>query len=129
MQLNNEVALITGASRGIGQSILLELGKQGATVIGTATSEAGAEKISAFINENELYINIKNQNQHMSIFNLALQGKHNLYNSMAAGIASRLLDIRKEVVRESFSDFKNIEHHIFCTTVSIFCNNTAVLIF
>ena len=54
MQLNNEVALITGASRGIGQSILLELGKQGATVIGTATSEAGAEKITAFINENGL---------------------------------------------------------------------------
>ena len=48
----------------------------------------------------------------MSIFELALQGKHNLYNSMAAGIAARIIDIRKDVVRESFSDFKNIEHRL-----------------
>ena len=52
MLLDDEVALITGASRGIGQSILRDLGTQGATVIGTATSTAGAEKITAFINEN-----------------------------------------------------------------------------
>jgi UDP-N-acetylmuramoylalanine--D-glutamate ligase len=48
----------------------------------------------------------------MSIHDLALQGKHNIYNSMAAGIAGRILDIRKEVVRESFSDFENIEHRL-----------------
>ena len=48
----------------------------------------------------------------MSIYNLALQGKHNLYNTMAAGIAARILDIRKEVVRESFADFKNAEHRL-----------------
>lgn len=44
--LNNQIALVTGASRGIGQAIALELGAQGATVIGTATSEAGAQAIS-----------------------------------------------------------------------------------
>ena len=46
-----EVALVTGASRGIGRAIALELGKQGMTVIGTATSDAGAEAISAYLQE------------------------------------------------------------------------------
>jgi len=49
--LSGEIALITGASRGIGQSIALALGAQGATVIGTATSEKGAESISAYLKE------------------------------------------------------------------------------
>ncbi len=46
MSLENEIALVTGASRGIGQAIALELGRRGATVIGTATSEGGAEAIA-----------------------------------------------------------------------------------
>jgi len=46
MSLDNQTALITGASRGIGKAILEELGKQGATVIGTATSSAGAQSIT-----------------------------------------------------------------------------------
>jgi 3-oxoacyl-[acyl-carrier protein] reductase len=45
-ELENEIALVTGASRGIGLAIALELGRQGATVIGSATSNDGAEKIS-----------------------------------------------------------------------------------
>ncbi|MFA7592988.1 MAG: 3-oxoacyl-ACP reductase FabG [Thiohalobacteraceae bacterium] len=45
MSLSNEIALVTGASRGIGQAIALELGRQGATVIGTATTEGGAKAI------------------------------------------------------------------------------------
>jgi len=45
-ELENEIALVTGASRGIGLAIALELGRQGATVIGTATSNDGASKIS-----------------------------------------------------------------------------------
>ncbi|HEX5001135.1 MAG TPA: UDP-N-acetylmuramoyl-L-alanine--D-glutamate ligase [Bacteroidia bacterium] len=68
--------------------------------------------MSAYVENNNLHINIKNQDLHMSIFDLALQGKHNLYNSMAAGIAARIIDIRKEIVRESFADFKNIEHRL-----------------
>ena len=52
MSLENEVALVTGASRGIGKATALALGKKGATVIGTATSESGAEAITAYLNEN-----------------------------------------------------------------------------
>ena len=47
--LNDKIALVTGATRGIGRAIALELGKQGATVIGSATSEEGAGKISAYL--------------------------------------------------------------------------------
>jgi 3-oxoacyl-[acyl-carrier protein] reductase len=52
MSLENEVALVTGASRGIGKATALALGAKGATVIGTATSESGAESISAYLQEN-----------------------------------------------------------------------------
>lgn len=51
MSLNGEIALVTGATRGIGQAIALLLGGQGAVVVGTATSEAGAEKINAYFAE------------------------------------------------------------------------------
>ncbi|WP_153115663.1 3-oxoacyl-ACP reductase FabG [Rhodocyclus tenuis] len=47
--LNGKVALVTGASRGIGQAIALELGRLGATIVGTATSEEGAARISAYL--------------------------------------------------------------------------------
>ena len=49
--LTDRIALVTGATRGIGRAIALELGKQGATVIGTATSADGAGNISAYLAE------------------------------------------------------------------------------
>ncbi len=51
MSLEGKVALVTGATRGIGRAIALSLGEQGATVIGTATSNNGAETISSFLKE------------------------------------------------------------------------------
>jgi 3-oxoacyl-[acyl-carrier protein] reductase len=51
MNLENQVALVTGASRGIGKAIAVELARQGAKVVGTATSVAGAEAISAYLAE------------------------------------------------------------------------------
>lgn len=68
----------------------------------------------AYLNQetNTINITLNNQTLSMSIFDLALQGKHNAYNSMAAGIAARLLEIRKETIRESLSDFQNVEHRL-----------------
>lgn len=68
-------------------------------------------KLGGFANEKQLTINIKEQFT-MSIHDLALKGKHNTQNSLASGIASRILEIRKEVVRESLEDFVNVEHRL-----------------
>lgn len=54
MSLKGQIALVTGASRGIGLAIALELGRQGARVIGTATSIEGAEKISGVLKEKNM---------------------------------------------------------------------------
>src|SRR5467141_1631534 len=51
MDLDSQVALVTGAARGIGRSIALALGERGATVVGTATTEAGAQIITAYLAE------------------------------------------------------------------------------
>src|SRR6056300_407235 len=66
--LSGKIALITGASRGIGQAISLVLGKNGATVIGTATSESGADAISKKFQENSIIgkgfaLNVTENNQ------------------------------------------------------------------
>ncbi len=72
--------------------------------------------MSGWLENDQLCITTHNTHFSMSINELALQGKHNIYNSMAAGIAGRIFDIRKEVVRESFSDFENIEHRLEVVT-------------
>jgi len=54
MSMNEELCLVTGASRGIGQAIALELGRRGATVVGTATSEQGAAAVSAQLADNDI---------------------------------------------------------------------------
>lgn len=51
MPLIGEIALVTGASRGIGRAVALELGREGAVVVGTATTAEGAEKISVYLQE------------------------------------------------------------------------------
>jgi len=60
----------------------------------------------------QIQTNINNQQTNMSIHELAQQGKHNAYNSMASSIAGRVLEIRKEIIRESLSDFQNVEHRL-----------------
>lgn len=62
--------------------------------------------------KNELIIEKKPAPIVMTLENLALQGRHNVYNSMAAGITAKLLDIRNEVIKECLSDFENIEHRL-----------------
>ena len=52
--LDGKIVLVTGATRGIGKAIALTLGKAGATVIGTATSEAGANNVSQMLNDEKI---------------------------------------------------------------------------
>jgi len=67
----------------------------------------------AYLENNQLIINTNNTNPlFMTIQELALQGKHNIYNSMAAGVTGKLVEIRKESIRESLSDFHNIDHRL-----------------
>ena len=66
---------------------------------------------ACIVNE-QLNININNKQTTMSIHELAQQGKHNAYNSMASGIAGKVLEIRKEIIRDSLSDFQNVEHRL-----------------
>ena len=68
------------------------------------------EEYGAFLINQEININTKNNN--MKIQELALQGKHNVYNSMAAAVASRVLEVKDFVIRQSLLDFKNIEHRL-----------------
>lgn len=69
-------------------------------------------KEGGFIENEQLNIHVKDEPVIMSMYDLALKGKHNLYNSMAAGIAGRTMDIRKEKIRESLASFKSLEHRM-----------------
>jgi len=69
----------------------------------------------AFLNETDREINYMynyKQQMTMQIDEIAIKGKHNVYNSMAAGIVAQVLNIRKDVIRESLMDFKNVEHRL-----------------
>lgn len=68
----------------------------------------------AFLNkESEITIQLNNQNLFtMSIDELALQGKHNVYNSMASGIVAKILELRNESIRESMGEYQNIPHRL-----------------
>jgi len=89
-----------------------ELKKRGvpATCLPFGFTEAPAN--GAGINNDTLTINCNKNTFSMSIFDIALQGKHNAYNSMAAGLAGKVLNIRNEKIRESLSDFKGVEHRL-----------------
>lgn len=67
---------------------------------------------AAYISEEKINVNINNTPFEMLIHELALQGKHNTYNSMAAAIAGQVFAIRKDVIRESLSDFQGVEHRL-----------------
>ena len=69
----------------------------------------------AYLENNNIIINLHQTNQellNMSINELALQGKHNIYNSMASGIIAKVLELRNESIRESMGSFSNIEHRL-----------------
>ena len=66
----------------------------------------------AYIENNEIKIEIDKNIFTMGIADLALQGKHNVKNTMASSMAARLLKVRKETIRQSMSDFEGVEHRL-----------------
>ena len=70
------------------------------------------EKMTAYIENDELVIDYQHKTNLMTIHDLALKGRHNTYNSMAAAIAGKVLNIRKDVIRESLADFQGVEHRL-----------------
>ncbi|MFW5707365.1 MAG: UDP-N-acetylmuramoyl-L-alanine--D-glutamate ligase [Bacteroidota bacterium] len=63
-------------------------------------------------NETTLVIQTNTDQFEMDTNELTLTGRHNVYNTMASGITARLLDIRKEIIKQSLTDFENIEHRL-----------------
>lgn len=80
--------------------------------VSTSRSLAALGGIGAGVSNNEFSINTHNQTFTMKIQELALQGKHNLFNSMAAGVTSRIFELRKDLVRDSLANFENLEHRL-----------------
>ncbi len=75
-------------------------------------------KKGGYIKNEQMMLKIQEERVTMSIYDFALKGKHNAYNTMAASIAATTLGIRKEKIREAVSNFHNLEHRMeFVATV------------
>ncbi|ADQ79647.1 UDP-N-acetylmuramoylalanine--D-glutamate ligase [Paludibacter propionicigenes WB4] len=71
-----------------------------------------SERTKAFIEQDELIIKTLKTLFTMPTTDLALQGMHNTYNSMAAGLAASIVNVRKESIRQSLQDFQGVEHRL-----------------
>jgi len=69
-------------------------------------------QVHAFVDEQELRIFGKDELLSIGANELSLKGKHNIYNSMAAAVSAQVLDIRNEIIRQSLTNFKGIEHRL-----------------
>jgi UDP-N-acetylmuramoylalanine--D-glutamate ligase len=65
-----------------------------------------------YIKDEQMHIQVKEEQTQMSIYDFALKGKHNQYNTMAASVAGATMDIRKEKIREAVETFENLEHRM-----------------
>ena len=70
------------------------------------------EGMTAYLENDELIIDFQHKTNLMTIHDLALRGRHNIFNSMAAAIAGKVLNIRKDIIRESLADFQGVEHRL-----------------
>jgi len=66
----------------------------------------------AFIKDGDMYVRTGEDFTSMSVYDFALKGKHNQYNTMAACVAGSTMDIRKEKIREAVQDFQSLEHRM-----------------
>ena len=70
------------------------------------------EKTKAFVENEQLVINVLNDITTMPTDQLAIKGLHNTFNSMAAGLVASLLNVKKDNIRQSLSDFQGVEHRL-----------------
>ena len=66
----------------------------------------------AYITNAKMHLKWKNEEMQMNVEDFAVKGKHNQYNTMAAGISSAVMGIRKEKIREAIQTFKSLEHRM-----------------
>ncbi|MGD9994666.1 MAG: UDP-N-acetylmuramoyl-L-alanine--D-glutamate ligase [Salinivirgaceae bacterium] len=66
----------------------------------------------AFVEDDQLVVKLNNSEFTMDIKDLALQGKHNTYNSMVAAVAANVLQIKKETIRDCLTNFQGVEHRL-----------------
>lgn len=92
--------------------IQAELSKRTCNARHLPFSEERIKGSAAFIEEENIIIDYPHKTSLMTIHDLALRGRHNIFNSMAAAIAARVLNIRKEIIRESLADFQGVEHRL-----------------
>jgi UDP-N-acetylmuramoylalanine--D-glutamate ligase len=88
----------------------LAKGQYGMTLL--PFSDTSKENMTAYIDNKKLIIDYQHKTNLMTIHELALKGRHNIYNSMAAAVAGKVLNIRKDVIRESLADFQGVEHRL-----------------
>jgi len=72
----------------------------------------GEIKNGAFIKDGDMYVRVGNEQTTMSVYDFALKGKHNQYNTMAACLAGATMEIRKEKIREAVQTFQSLEHRM-----------------
>jgi len=92
--------------------IMGELAKHGFAATAMPFSFETIEGDGAYVLDNEFHVSYKNESMSIFFQELALQGRHNIYNSMAASIAARVAGIKKEQIRQSLISFKGVEHRL-----------------
>lgn len=75
-------------------------------------SEKKQDNVCAYVEDEYLHVNLKDKQFMMEQELLALQGMHNVYNSLASGIVAKLLDVEDDKLRESLADFKGVPHRL-----------------
>jgi UDP-N-acetylmuramoylalanine--D-glutamate ligase len=82
------------------------------TLIYFTMSEQHITNDGGFLEDENIHIRYNGEDTNVSIHDLSIKGKHNQYNTMAAGISARIAGIRKEKIRESFTSFEGLEHRL-----------------
>ena len=94
------------------ENIVNNIGKHNIKAAKLPFSQKHKVEEGAYLKSDEIVINYKNDSMSYFAQELTLMGRHNIYNSMAAGIVSHVLKIRKKIIRDSLASFKGVEHRL-----------------